>query len=109
MAAFVNGNEYQVEPLQKCPVENCIPDQNYIKNQPPSQNAARYGFPIFTQRFKEWKSFAERIRNSHKPSILRSALSRRSVYGRYTPLTHGRSKVPFCIWTTMSSPLLKPS
>src|SRR5258708_31450037 len=108
MAAFVNGNEYQVEPLQEWPVENRIPDQNYIKNQP-RQNTARYGFPFFIQRFKKWKSFGERIRNSHEPSILPSARYRQSAYGRYTPLTHGRSKVPVCTWTTMSSPLLKRS
>src|ERR1700680_811750 len=30
---------------------------------------------------------------------------RHSLYGRYTPLTHGSPKAPFCACTTMSSPL----
>src|SRR6266403_120342 len=70
MPALVNGNKNQVEPLEQCPVQNRVPNQDGVECQRCDQRASRHGLPLFLQCVEKRKSFDERFRNSHARSIL---------------------------------------
>src|SRR5690242_7667886 len=69
MAAFMNGNENEIEPLKDVAAEHCISDQQQVKREPGEKCGARDRLPVFLEGIEKRKSFAERCRNFHKISI----------------------------------------
>src|SRR5271169_5982359 len=82
MAAFMNRNENEIEPLKQVAAEEGIPDQQGVECQPAKKRPARNRFPVFFERIKEWKTLAERFRNFHEQLILPAPVAGRSAEPR---------------------------
>src|SRR5882762_4048238 len=59
MPALVNGNENQVEPLEQCPVQDRVPNQDGVERQRCDQRASRHRLPLFLQCVEKRESFDE--------------------------------------------------
>ena len=70
MAAFVDRNKDEIEPLKQVTAEESISDQQDVEAEPPIKRDARNRFPAFFKRIKKRKPFAERFWNFHeKPTL----------------------------------------
>ena len=65
VAAFVNGNEDDVNHKQGAAVAIGLGQKQQIKNQPDSERPARDGLPFFLEGFEERKARGESVRKIH--------------------------------------------
>ncbi len=65
MAAFVDGNENDVDHQHGALVAIGLIQKEQIENQPDGERPARHGLPIFLQGFEEREAFGDGVRKHH--------------------------------------------